>query len=170
MATYVSLKVLLCKQSTQHSFTWSHLRWFGHLIGMSPGPRFIVQARPTGRRTRGRPRTYRNGTPRGPCGGAGACHYREGCLGFSPVSSAAQDKQKMEVFSTSLTCAVTLRPLLGPKHTAVIYLWEMYLFFMTHVYLLKHLFRAVSEPILQLQSRRRRCAFYLAIFFVCRVY
>ena len=37
----------------------SQLRWFGHLIRMPPGrlPLEVFQARPTGRRPRGRPRT-----------------------------------------------------------------------------------------------------------------
>ena len=37
----------------------SQLRWFGHLVRMSPGrlPREVFQASPTGRRPRGRPRT-----------------------------------------------------------------------------------------------------------------
>ncbi|KAF7652554.1 hypothetical protein LDENG_00095270 [Lucifuga dentata] len=41
----------------------SQLRWFGHLIRMPPGrfPREVFQARPTGKRSRGRPRTrWRN--------------------------------------------------------------------------------------------------------------
>ncbi|KAJ8012499.1 hypothetical protein DPEC_G00043460 [Dallia pectoralis] len=37
----------------------SQLRWFGHLVRMPPGrlPREVLQARPAGRRPRGRPRT-----------------------------------------------------------------------------------------------------------------
>ena len=37
----------------------SQLRWFGHLVRMPPGrlPREVFQARPAGRRPRGRPRT-----------------------------------------------------------------------------------------------------------------
>ncbi|KAL3045558.1 hypothetical protein OYC64_013764 [Pagothenia borchgrevinki] len=38
---------------------WSQLRWFGHLVRMPPGrlSREVFQARPAGRRLRGRPRT-----------------------------------------------------------------------------------------------------------------
>ncbi|KAK5915715.1 hypothetical protein CesoFtcFv8_001281 [Champsocephalus esox] len=37
----------------------SQLRWFGHLVRMPPGhlPREVFQARPAGKRPRGRPRT-----------------------------------------------------------------------------------------------------------------
>ena len=40
-------------------FERSQLKWFGHLMRMLPGrlPREVVLSRPTGRRTRGRPRT-----------------------------------------------------------------------------------------------------------------
>ncbi|KAL3049346.1 hypothetical protein OYC64_008749 [Pagothenia borchgrevinki] len=39
--------------------TRSQLRWFGHLVRMPPGPlpREVFQARPAGKRPRGRPRT-----------------------------------------------------------------------------------------------------------------
>ncbi|KAL3062470.1 hypothetical protein OYC64_002305 [Pagothenia borchgrevinki] len=38
----------------------SQFRWFGHLVRMPPGhPREVFQARPAGRRPRGRPRTRR---------------------------------------------------------------------------------------------------------------
>ena len=38
---------------------WSQLRWFGHLVRMPPKrlPRKVLDARPTGRRPRGRPKT-----------------------------------------------------------------------------------------------------------------
>ncbi|KAJ7998063.1 hypothetical protein DPEC_G00218650 [Dallia pectoralis] len=44
--------LLLCIERSQ-------LRWFGHLVRMPPGrlPREVFQARPAGRRPRGRPRT-----------------------------------------------------------------------------------------------------------------
>ncbi|KAJ7993845.1 hypothetical protein DPEC_G00258930 [Dallia pectoralis] len=44
--------LLLCVERSQ-------LRWFGHLVRMPPGrlPREVFQARPAGRRPRGRPRT-----------------------------------------------------------------------------------------------------------------
>ncbi|KAJ7992757.1 hypothetical protein DPEC_G00281980 [Dallia pectoralis] len=44
--------LLLCVERRQ-------LRWFGHLVRMPPGrlPREVFQARPAGRRPRGRPRT-----------------------------------------------------------------------------------------------------------------
>ena len=46
------VELLLCVERSQ-------LRWFGHLVRMPPGrlPREVFQARPAGRRPRGRPRT-----------------------------------------------------------------------------------------------------------------